>query len=153
MSIQKSSLARQVEKEHECLKRDLGDIQNELRKEISAAQFPDWRMEFVWRLRDFKNHLMKHFDLEEDGGFMSEIINEKPEAMSKVRKLEAEHNIFASSLDGIMTDLKLMRAEEISELDAIRNRVLQLITDLHAHEEAENRLIQSVYCREYGYPA
>ena len=67
MSRKKSDIAIQIEKEHECLKRDMGDIKNEVTKEVQSEGFPDWRLEFMWRLRDFRTHLQKHFDLEEEG--------------------------------------------------------------------------------------
>lgn len=153
MPLRKTDLASQIEKEHECIKRDMGDIKEEVTKDIAPQDFSDWRMEFVWRLRDFRNHLLKHFDLEEEGGFMNEILSEAPEAMNKVKKLEAEHGQIISNVDGILADLKEMQQKEISRFEEVRNRVTQLLTTVRNHEEAENDLIQKVYYQEYGYPS
>lgn len=153
MSMKKSSIAVQIEKEHQCLKRDMGEIHREVMMDIRNEDFQDWRLEFMWRLRDFRNHLLKHFDLEEEGGFMNEILTEKPEAMGQVKRLEAEHDDILASLDTILRDLKIMQKKEIEKLQDIRKRVVTLISSIQAHESAENELIQSVYYREYGYPA
>ncbi len=153
MSLKKSDIAVQIEQEHACLKRDMVDIKETVTREVAEKEFPDWKLEFMWRLRDFKNHLSKHFDLEEEGGFMKEILTEKPEAMSKVKKLEAEHNQILSDLDGILKDLKMMDVRDFSKIEDIRNRVTQLVSTIHAHESAEQELMQAVYCQEYGYPS
>ncbi|MFQ5823029.1 MAG: hemerythrin domain-containing protein [bacterium] len=153
MPLKKSDIASQIEKEHECIKRDMVDIKMDVMKEVSPKNFPDWRLEFIWRLRDFKTHLLKHFDLEEEGGFMNEILSEAPEAMNQVKKLEAEHGQIVSDLDRILSDLKEMQEKDISKLDGIRNCVIQLISTIRAHETAEDNLIQTVYYQEYGYPA
>lgn len=153
MSMKKSSIAVQIEKEHQCLKRDMGEIHREVMMDIRNEDFQDWRLEFMWRLRDFRNHLLKHFDLEEEGGFMNEILTEKPEAMGQVKRLEAEHDDILASLDTILRDLKIMQKKEIEKLQDIRKRVVTLISSIQAHESAENELIQSVYYREYGYPS
>ncbi|MFQ5637511.1 MAG: hemerythrin domain-containing protein [bacterium] len=151
--MKKSSIAVQIEKEHQCLKRDMGEIHREVMMDIRNEDFQDWRLEFMWRLRDFRNHLLKHFDLEEEGGFMNEILTEKPEAMGQVKRLEAEHDDILASLDTILRDLKIMQKKEIEKLQDIRKRVVTLISSIQAHESAENELIQSVYYREYGYPS
>lgn len=153
MAIKKSAITVQIEKEHECLKRDLSDIHDEATKEVSDAAFPDWRLEFMWRLRDFKNHLLKHFDLEEEGGFMNEILTEKPEAVGQVKRLEAEHDQILLDLDRILADLKAMEGKQEDRLGEIRDRVIRLISTIRDHEAAESELIQTVYYQEYGYPA
>lgn len=153
MPLKKTDIASQIEKEHECIKRDMGDIKMAVMEKVSLKNFPDWRLEFIWRLRDFKTHLLKHFDLEEEGGFMNEILSEAPETVNQIKKLEAEHSQIVSELDDILADLKEMHEKEIPKLEDIRNRVTQLMSTIRNHETAENNLIQKVYYQEYGYPS
>ena len=153
MPYKKSRIAEQIEQEHACLKRDMGNIKNELSRDVIDEDFADWRLELIWRLRDFRNHLCKHFDLEEEGGFMTEITEEAPERVSQVNQLESEHGQILADLDGILTDLKHIELKDSSRLEDVRKRVTELISTLGSHEAAENELIQKVYYREYGYPA
>ncbi|NIR52828.1 hypothetical protein GWO43_29795 [candidate division KSB1 bacterium] len=153
MAVEKSDIAVQIEQEHECLKRDMGDIKEDMMQDVTADNFRNWRLEFMWRLRDFKNHLSKHFDVEEEGGFMNEILTEAPEALNQVKKLEAEHTHVLAALDEILDDLKVMEVKDLPNVADIRNRVSGVISTIRAHEAAENDLIQTVYCQEYGYPA
>ncbi|MFQ5751536.1 MAG: hemerythrin domain-containing protein [bacterium] len=153
MALKKSDIAVQIEKEHECLKRDMGDIKTEVTREVIAEDFSDWRLEFLWRLRDFRTHLQKHFDLEEEGGFMNELLKEAPQALNSIKKLETEHDQIVSDLDGILTQLKELELKDDRKLADIQNRVTTLVSTIQKHESAENELMQKVYCQEYGYPA
>lgn len=153
MRHKKSSVIAQIQKEHDCFKRDMNDILDEAAREIRTADFADWRLEFMWRLRDFKNHLLKHFDLEEEGGFIDDVLAEKPEATILVKKLEVEHVQIIAILDRLLDELKLMELHNIARLNNIREDVVELISTIRAHEAAENELIQDVYYQEYGYPS
>ncbi|MFQ5605848.1 MAG: hemerythrin domain-containing protein [bacterium] len=153
MTLKKSDIAAQVEKEHECIKRDMGLIQKEITQDVPAEEFAEWRLEFMWRLRDFRLHLLKHFDLEEAGGFMKEILNEAPQSMNSVKKLEAEHEEIVAELDEILTTLKQMELKDDAKMAEVRTRVLNFLTAIRKHEAAENELIAMVYCQEYGYPS
>lgn len=152
MPYEKSDIAKQVEQEHACLKRDLADIKRDMMKAVKGEAFGEWRLEFMWRLRDFRVHLLKHFDLEEEGGFMAEILSEAPEAMGQVEKLETEHQEIITTLDGILADMKKLERNDEEKLEKIRTRVLELVSTVHAHEAAENELILTMSYQEYGYP-
>ncbi|MFQ5652385.1 MAG: hypothetical protein ACE5IY_20840 [bacterium] len=153
MSFKKSDIAIQVEKEHECIKRDMRLLEETFAQGEQAEEFAEWRLEYMWRLRDFRLHLLKHFDLEEEGGFMQEILERAPEVHGKLRQLEMEHEKIVTDLDAILSALKTMAFRNESKLEGIRSQVLQLLSDIRTHEAAENELIQTIYCQEYGYPA
>lgn len=153
MTYKKTSIAEQVEQDHACLKRDMGEIHEDILREVADEDFSDWKLEFMWRLRDFRNRLCKHFDLEEEGGFMNEIIDEAPERLNRVKELEAEHDQILSDLDAILAVLKIMEIRDAAKIEDVRRRVIQLLSTLRTHESAENELIQRVYYREHGYPS
>ena len=153
MTSNKSDVAIQVKKEHECLKRDMEDITRELKRESSGEDFKEWQQEFTWRLRDFRAHLQRHFELEEEGGFMSEIIRETPEAINKVKELEAEHRQFEKDLDGIIALLKEMQLMDHTRIQELKSKIRRLCVVLRRHEAAENELMQACFWMDIGYPS
>jgi hypothetical protein len=153
MAREKTDIAIQVEKEHECIQRDMRRIKDEVTREISFDDFPDWRLEFLWRMRDFRLHVLKHIDLEEEGGFMHEILEEAPEVFNAVKKLEDEHEEIIHLMDDILESLRKMEYKDDDKISAIREQVLKLIKIIRAHEEEESELIQKAYYQVYGYPA
>ena len=153
MARQKTDVAIQVEKEHECIQRDMRRIGEEVMKDVSFEDFPDWRLEFLWRLRDFRLHILKHIDLEEEGGFMHEILEEAPEVINAVKKLEKEHDEIVRIMDEILDLLKHMEFKNDAKIAIIREHVLGMIAAIHQHEDEESELIQKAYYQVYGYPA
>ena len=143
MTENKSSISSKVMEEHNILRENISTLSTKIEMDIPDEKYEDWRLEFMWQLRDFRNHCLKHFDFEELGGFMKEV----------VKKLEDEHTKIINELDNILDDLKSQEQKDADKLEKLRGNVKHLIIKLKAHEKAENNLIQKVYSQEYGYPA
>ena len=139
--------------EHNILRGNINTLSKKIEQDVPDEKYEEWRLEFMWQLRDFRNHCLKHFDFEELGGFMKEVLNDAPETKKTEEKLEEEHSKIIKELDEILDDLKALEQKEINKLKEIKSKVKHLIIKLKAHEKAENDLIQKVYSQEYGYPA
>ena len=153
MSEEKSKITSKVLEEHNILKENINTLSKNIEKDVPDDKYEEWRLEFMWQLRDFRNHCLKHFDFEELGGFMKDVLNDAPETKTVVGKLEEEHTKIIKELDSILDDLKLLEKKEPEKLNNLKSDVKHLIIKLKAHEKAENDLIQKVYSQEYGYPA
>jgi len=153
MSEKKSNMSEKVLLEHKRVREEIDTITEYFVKNIENCDFDNWRLDCVWKLRDFRNHLVKHFDFEELGGFMKDVLVDSPESASLVKKIEAQHGKLTNELDNILDDLKKVGETGNYSLEDFRNRIKNLIVSLRAHESAENDLIQRVYSQEYGYPA
>jgi len=153
MTKRKLEIANQVEEEHKGINQDIGEIKLAVMKEVSPEDFANWRLEFIWQLRDFKNRLLRHFDLEEEGGFMKDVLSAAPESQPKVSELKAEHRQFSKSLEKIMHTLKAMHKKDSEKLEQTRIELDEIIATLQKHEEEEHRLLQRTYFREYGGPS
>ena len=152
MAEKKSNMSSKVLDEHNILRDNISNLSAKIEMEIPDEKYEEWRLEFMWQLRDFRNHCLKHFDFEELGGFMKDVLNDSPESIKIVKKLEDDHSNIIKELDGILDDLKLLEEKEDTKLEEIKGNVKHLIIRLKAHEKAENDLIQKVYSQEYGYP-
>jgi len=150
---EKLSIASELEDDHIGLNKDIAAIMQLLELEIDKTDFQRWRLRFLWNLRDFKNRLLKHFDLEEVGGFMTEVVSIKPEFSAKVGDLKDEHEKISRELDDILMMLKRLEKLEGDSMDLIKTRLQQLMTSLGKHENEEHQLLQKAYYRDYGGPA
>lgn len=150
---EKIKIARKVEKEHVHLNKALGEIKLTIMEEVTDEEFQNWRLEFLWQLRDFKNNLLKHFDLEEEGGFMRDVIKVAPHSEKKIAALKKEHGKIIEDLDKIITQLKHITKKDANKLNAIRLAINEIMTTLCSHENQENELMQRAYYREFGGPA
>ena len=152
MERDKTEVAEKIAKDHESIRRYIGALNLSEMTEVDAKEFIDWKLEFIWQLRDFKNRLLKHFDLEEEGGYMQDILTAAPHLSRKVSGLKVEHDQILMSLDEILFKLKRMKKKNDTELEQVRFELNDVITSLRDHENEENILMQQAYYREFGGP-
>lgn len=150
MSSKNQSTAARVQDEHESLKGTMAEIRSEIKSALPDEDFGEWKLGFIWRLRDFQNMLVKHFDLEEDGGFMQDLVSISPGCASRVDALKQEHDDIIPRLNELTERLKRIAASNDEELGRVAEDVLSLFDLLERHEAAERELIQDVYFQDIG---
>jgi hemerythrin-like domain-containing protein len=150
MSERSQRIASRIQDEHDRLQKLIGEIREELSCTVEPDGFPDWKLEFVWKIRDFQNELTKHFDLEEDGGFMEDVVEQAPRFSDQVKALEQEHVDAVKQLDDITTELKHLTVFEESLLREICGKIMNLFEMLERHEALERELILEVYFQDIG---
>lgn len=146
----KTSIASRVEQDHREINRQMAQLQASMKSDVRSEDFSGWKLEFIWQLRDFKNRLLKHFDLEEEGGFMRDVLDAAPQFELKVNQLRDDHDRIAVGLDRLTSQLKRMQKIDPSRIERIRAGLAGIMTDLREHENEEHILIQRAYYREFG---
>ena len=150
MEVHKTDIILKIEKEHQALKQLITTIIQEMQQPVPEEAFDTWKLEFIWRLRDFRNQLLKHFELEEHGGFVEDMLRIKPENHARLKALEAQHQELIDSLDEIIAALKALGCRDCNRFPEIRSQIEHLLKQLETHEAAERDLIQSTYLQDFG---
>lgn len=150
MPLPKSEIANRIHDEHDYLKKEMRKIRSMMNCEVSAEDFPKWRMDFMWLLRDFSNDLQKHFDLEEEGGFMSDVIRLAPQHLPAVERLEAQHRTITANLNQVIDALKGMTTLDSTTMQNICKNVDDLLIMLAEHEAAEGDIMETTFLLDYG---
>ena len=153
MPHEKSKIIEQVEDDHEALKAGLKQIEAECANDINRDEFGSWKRRFIKLLRKFNMSMLNHFDLEEEGGYLAEIIAEAPQSFKAVKNLEAQHEQFICDLSRIILVLKQMESFSPEKLQECKENLSLLISSLREHEKTENTLVQSAYSTDIGYPS
>jgi len=153
MTLPKLETALEVERDHKHLTEQMAKFRLFTRSEPEPEHYSRWRLEFLWQLRDFKNRLLKHFDLEEEGGFMQDVMAVAPHCERQINALKKEHERIPILMDGILMQLKAMREMDSDKLQQIQDRIAEIMGTLREHENQEHKLIQNAYYSEYGGPA
>jgi uncharacterized protein (UPF0335 family) len=150
MTEQSRQLATRIQDEHERLEQMIADMRAELASPVDPSQFVDWKLGFIWKVRDFQNELRKHFDLEEDGGFMEDVVSKAPRFTPRVRALEDDHAEALTLLDTITSNLKGMDGFDPEVWTGVKDSISALFDSLEEHEAAERDLILEVYYQDIG---
>lgn len=101
------------------------------------------------RLRCLREHLQRHFEQEERGGFMEESIARVPRLSSAARMVLAEHPRLLAELDGLLETLVVDDISPESWQDAGRG-FAAFAEHLLAHERNENDVVQQGYNEDLG---
>lgn len=150
MPLKEKEIAAKIREEHERIKQDMKKINTLAGAQVSRESYAKWRMDLIWLLRDFKNALQKHFDLEEEGGFMTDVVKIAPQNINAVQKLESEHETMNAMMKEILTALKNQEEKDDLKLETLRRRIGEFFEVLESHEAAEGNLIESTYLQDEG---
>ena len=144
------TVASMVEHDHEVLHRTMHELLELIAEPVPADRFADWKLDVLWRLRDFQNNLQKHFDLEEESAYKAELLRLAPQFANQIDDLEVDHRQFIADMVSILDHLKAMQRPDSPEIEAVRTGFRALVEHLEEHEGQERTLIQDVFYQDYG---
>ena len=98
-------------------------------------------------LENMREHLGRHFSLEEESGLFEDILERLPMSDAVVQALKREHSSFLKELRGLIHHLEHSHAED---LESIRKNTRSFIKKVQDHEELENDLLQRAYYLDLG---
>ncbi len=85
------------------------------------------------------DRLYPHFATEEEGGFLADVVERRPDWAPRVKHLLDEHQTMIEQFRGLRAQCNRM------DLYALEHAVAQAIDQYVHHETEENRLIQRIY--------
>ncbi len=96
------------------------------------------------------DRLVKHFALEEDGGYFTEALLHAPQLVSKANALLAQHPKMSQKAKTLIESLASPSSEGVDWWEETRARFSAFREELLRHESFENRLLQEAYVRDLG---
>jgi hypothetical protein len=148
---QPSSLTARIEADHRRINQTLTVFAAEAARSDTPADFAEWKLDLLAKLRDFHNDLLKHFDLEEAaGGLAEELLRIAPQRANEIKRTMADHRRIATLLANLIADLKRTEQATAGRITRLRERIQVLLDVIKAHETAEGALLQEAYFQDYG---
>ena len=152
MAIESGDLPTRIRAEHERVMKEVREIRAIIGADTPAERFPEWRLGLLQLLGDLANDLLKHFSLEEEGGFIREVLSRAPQKAQIVQRLQREHAEITRRLNKVVMDVEAVRQGNESGVLDIRRRTTAVLSLLDAHEAAEASLSQETYLQDEGGP-
>lgn len=139
-------LAAEILTEHKELKAIIHELERKLEKEGPAGVRMSWFSNLHDELISFRTHLQRHFVLEEESGFLDDMVNQMPHAAEKVETLRKEHGLILAAIDELIctSDSATARFGELC------CRIHYAISIVKRHEADEHVLIQTAYGQDLG---
>ena len=133
----------QVLEQHQAMKALLSRLDKLLKQETTAVD------EVAQLLGELGDRLVKHFTLEEEGGYFSEALMHAPRLISRANELMAQHPKMTTEARQLAVDLQSVRGSANWRQET-RKRFEAFRRELTRHEQSEDRLLQEAYTRDIG---
>lgn len=98
------------------------------------------------QLQNLRDELRRHFQLEEQGGYMQEIREKRPNWNDRIDDLLTQHAAMLSTMGELLDEAD----EIVRRTEQWQANFEKLLSALDNHEHAENQLVQEAYEQDIG---
>ena len=131
------------------------ELIDELRDRVTASPRGDrasWVEDLRKRIDEFTSRMCKHMELEEEGGYLTQVMELRPTLSEAVEIIKGEHEELKVILEGVQTAVhELAPTDNLLVRDCCK-RVEHVLTWLERHEEHENHIMIYAYTQDIGTP-
>ena len=145
----KADLARMVAEEHASMRRSIETIRHELERLQREGGIERGSGRLPSLLGDFRDHLRRHFELEETDGLLGEEAND-PGTQRIIERLLAEHRDLEQRVDRLVDEARRAEARDAGLSAAFAEELHDVLVFLFRHEQMENRLVQQLVYQDHG---
>ncbi|MFQ5489785.1 MAG: hemerythrin domain-containing protein [Phycisphaerae bacterium] len=117
---------------------------------VPRVSLQAWINQLGERLAHFRAHMAKHMAMEEEGGYMAEVLERRPSLAKRVTRLQHQHKQVRRLLDDLYRLVGDMTAEDFLLAHDCSHRIDNLLSYIQRHEEAENELVEFVFTDDIG---
>ena len=110
-------------------------------RKLSSVQFT---------MQSFHRHLTRMMDMEEQDGYMSAVLERKPNTHVRIKRLEREHASFRQSLDELEPEVAAMQSLDEEQFEALASRISELLDRVDVHDVNEIELLQETMLSDEG---
>jgi hemerythrin-like domain-containing protein len=112
------------------------------------------RSQWLDNLRDcfkeFHTRILRHFELEEHGGYLDGVMEARPTLSNLVDQLAAEHRQLKPIIIGIEQMLAVANVEDELLIRDCRTRINALLDYIKEHEIKENAMVLDTHSTDLG---
>ena len=150
MSKTNKDISKRIRDDHLHMKTAIRDIRKLIKEEVKPESFTPWIKNLQKILSYFNTEIHEHFELEEDGGFMDDVLKLKPQKKYAVSQLKTEHELMSTDLRRIIKCVdEAGTYDEIKKIN-LTQRIRDFLDLLSVHEAEENLLLEDLYLQDDG---
>jgi hypothetical protein len=112
-----------------------------LPRKISSLQFT---------IKSLQRHLERLMSIEEEGGYMSDVLAFKPQYRERVDRLAGDHDQFRARLVELVPDLQSLSEWDEANYRRVCDDLRDLLDSLDRHDRHEVELLQQSLLEEEG---
>ncbi len=129
------------------------ELSAELRATVAAPPRGD-RATWIARLRDrfdgFAAHVSRHLEMEEQDGYLTQVVELRPTLSEAVELIRHEHEELTEIFRDVQAAVHELAPTDILLLRDCCKRIECLLTWIERHEEHENHLVLYAFTQDIG---
>jgi hypothetical protein len=115
-----------------------------------AVSMPRKLSSLQFTIKSFQRHLERVISIEEEGGYMVEVIEAKPHFQNRIDQLAGHHARFRSRLLRLIRELNDINEWEEPRFDEVCENLKNLLDDVDRHDLQEVELLQESLLMDDG---
>jgi predicted nuclease with TOPRIM domain len=154
-TLQETSNASTSWMEHSVLEHVKQALRVTLDWKAPVVSMPRKLSSLQFTMKSFRRHLERVMSIEEDGGYLADIMEMKPNLQSRVENLHADHDRFRTRIRQLVPELEDLGEYDVSDwaehqfLDVCQD-IRQLLDDIDQHDSQEIELLQESLLYDEG---
>jgi uncharacterized coiled-coil protein SlyX len=141
-------VAQQVKVEQETLKHITGALKAAIEQGEREPSARLSRLRFIARV--FQRHLDRLMSLEEQDGYLEDVVEASPHLSEEVAALRIEQDHLQDLLHRIVNRLERVSPTQQARVAVVSEEISALLERLEQHEHKEVELIQEAFLRDEG---
>ena len=102
-------------------------------------------------IRALQRHLERQLALEEDGGYLLDLVGEqKPSMLVQANRLRSQHDDFRASLRTLLPSVEQLTPEDRERLEGLSAEICALLDRIDEHDAQEVELLQEAFLQDDG---
>jgi iron-sulfur cluster repair protein YtfE (RIC family) len=124
------------------------DLLQHIKKLNDLVNAKQWLSALALRreLELIRDELTEHFRFEEEGGYMSAVVQRQPQMANAIGELRNDHDSLAITLNGFIERI----GPSFLPHDEFLSEIHDWMNSLREHETRENRIVQEAFNMEIG---
>ena len=116
-----------------------------------AVSMPRKLSSLQFTIKSFQRHLERVISMEEEGGYMADVRDERPHYNERINGLAADHARFRTRLKELIAEANSISEWEEPRFDEVCQALRGLLDDVDEHNQREIELLQeSMLCDDGG---
>jgi len=148
--LQSTSTASIACMEHQILDHVKQALRVTINWEAPAVSMPRKLSSLQFTFKSFQRHFERVIAIEEEGGYMNDILTTKPYFQNRIDQLERDHAQFRSRLRTLIPELNDIKEWEEPRFERVCNDLRALLDDVDQHDLGEVELLQESLLMDDG---
>ena len=127
------------------------ELSDQLRQMVAAPPRGDrgvWVRELQSRFEEYFGRLHRHFEMEEQGGYLTEVLQLRPTLSAAVALVQQEHEELSELFQDVQSAVRELAPTDNLVLRDCCERVKQLLAWIERHEEHENHIVLYAFTQD-----